>query len=521
MLFNSYEFIFLFLPITVIVFFSLGRHGNHTAALCWLILSSMFFYGWWNPNYLILICFSILFNFSVGRLLKRVIMQSYSSKATYILSFGIIINLGLISYFKYADFFIESINLVADTKWELVNVILPIGISFFTFQQIAYLVDVRREEIVEHNFLQYSIFVLFFPQLIAGPIVHHMQMLPQFVLARTYTPQVRNIAIGGSIFCIGLFKKVVIADTFGEIATPIFEIAETGKNLNFYTAWLGTFSYTLQLYFDFSGYSDMAIGLARLFGILLPLNFNSPYRATSIIEFWRFWHMTLSQFLRDYVYIPLGGNRHGCIRRYTNLMITMLIGGLWHGAGWTFIFWGGLHGLYLIINYAWRKLWKSRSNCWWGKCTARTITFISVSISWVFFRAESFDGALVMLDAMRSLPSSLSTQAGFPAQFFSVIGFRFIGSDLSYDQLLSILWLPFWMTFLWVLPNTQQWFGWYHPVDQFSIDSQHQKEIPLLLRSMPSLFWRPSFIWGSVIGLLFAVSIMRLSRVSEFLYFQF
>jgi len=350
MLFNSYQFIFLFLPITLLGFHLLGKEGYNRTAIAWLVGASLFFYGWWNPAYLALILFSIVFNYGVGVSLGY---APNSPKKKSVLFLGVASNLGLLGYYKYANFFIENINVITGAEIVLDQIILPLAISFFTFQQIAYLVDVYRDKVKEHNFLHYCLFVTFFPQLIAGPIVHHKEMLPQFAQAITYRLRAKHLAVGFTIFVIGLFKKVVLADGIAVYATPVFEIAEFNVALTFFEAWGGALAYSFQLYFDFSGYSDMAIGIARMFGIRLPLNFNSPYKAISIIDFWRRWHLTLSRFFRDYVYIPLGGQRKGEIRRLVNLAITMLLGGLWHGAGWTFVFWGGLHGLFLVINHIW------------------------------------------------------------------------------------------------------------------------------------------------------------------------
>ena len=361
-----------------------------------MVFSSLFFYSWWNIAYLPLILISMLFNYVIGNSLnskKEENKKSFSKKS--ILIFGIVANLSLLGYFKYADFFIENFNIVAQTNINLFNLLLPLAISFFTFQQIAYLVDSYRQETKEYDFLNYALFVTFFPQLIAGPIVHHSEMMPQFANKWNAVKKYRNIALGLFIFSIGLFKKVVIADTFAVWATAGFDTATT---LNLFEAWATSLSYTFQLYFDFSGYTDMAIGIALLFNIKLPINFNSPYKARNIQDFWRRWHITLSRFLRDYVYIPLGGNKISSFRTYSNLLATFVIGGLWHGAGWTFVFWGFLHGMALVIHRAWSnlgfKMWT------W---LAWLITFNFVNIAWVFFRAKEWDDAIKVLGAMFSL----------------------------------------------------------------------------------------------------------------------
>ncbi|MBP7227134.1 MAG: MBOAT family protein [Aliarcobacter sp.] len=396
MLFNSYEFIFVFLPITFFIYFYLNSKRLTTASKAFLVFSSLFFYSWWNIAYLPLILISMLFNYVIGNSLntkKEENKKSFSKKS--ILIFGIVANLSLLGYFKYADFFIENFNIVAQTNINLFNLLLPLAISFFTFQQIAYLVDSYRQETKEYDFLNYALFVTFFPQLIAGPIVHHSEMMPQFANKWNAVKKYKNIALGLFIFSIGLFKKVVIADTFAVWASAGFDTATT---LNLFEAWATSLSYTFQLYFDFSGYTDMAIGIALLFNIKLPINFNSPYKARNIQDFWRRWHITLSRFLRDYVYIPLGGNKISSFRTYSNLLATFVIGGLWHGAGWTFIFWGFLHGMALVIHRAWSnlgfKMWT------W---LAWLITFNFVNVAWVFFRAKEWDDAVRVLGAMFSL----------------------------------------------------------------------------------------------------------------------
>ncbi len=391
MLFNSYIFIFAFLPITFFIYFYLNKKHLTEAAKGFLVFASLFFYSWWNIAYLPLILGSMLFNYIIGESLGKSQEHQKVGKRT-LLTIGIVANIALLGYFKYADFLIENFNLVAGTKIPLLHLALPLAISFFTFQQIAYLVDSYRGETKEYDFLRYALFVTFFPQLIAGPIVHHKEMIPQFAKTRNKLKNYHNISMGLFIFSIGLFKKVVIADTFAVWATKGFDVA---KELNFVEAWVTSLSYTFQLYFDFSGYTDMAIGAALLFNIKLPINFNSPYKAVSIQDFWHRWHITLSRFLRDYIYIPLGGNRKGEIHTYRNLFATFLIGGIWHGAGWTFIFWGALHGGAIVIHRMWQKLGIRMHTL-----LAWFITFNFVNIAWVFFRAKEWDDALKVLHGM-------------------------------------------------------------------------------------------------------------------------
>jgi len=461
-LFNSFEFIFLFLPVTLFVFFFIGKRNQHQIAMSWLVLSSLFFYGWWNPAYLGLILFSMLFNYAFGTMLSNGEKPKFRKCYLWI---GVLTNLGFLGYFKYANFFVEQLSLLSNSNFHLEKILLPLAISFFTFQQIAFLVDSYRHETKEFNFLQYCLFVTFFPQLIAGPIVHHKEMMPQFANNKIYKVNYESLAIGVIIFTIGLFKKVILADGIAVYATPIFGEAEAEVALTFFSAWGGALAYTLQLYFDFSGYSDMAIGIALMFGIKLPINFNSPYKSHSIIEFWRRWHITLSRFLRDYLYITLGGSRKGNIRRYTNLFLTMLLGGIWHGAGWTFIVWGMLHGTYLMINHGWRKLrfdilsLSSRVSVI-EVFFARALTLIAVIVGWVYFRSETLNGANNMLFSMLggngiSLPSSLSAVFGHSLSNFGVV-FEgvFQGTKANLDD--GIKWIILLLIFALYFPNCQQ-----------------------------------------------------------------
>ncbi|BBG65170.1 probable poly(beta-D-mannuronate) O-acetylase [Hydrogenimonas sp.] len=408
MLFNSFEYIFLFLPVVFFLYFLINRLRYATVAKLFLIGASLFFYSWWNPVYLPIILLSVFFNFAVGSLISRKSTVSQRVKKALLL-IGVTANLAMLGYFKYSDFFLENINIALDTSYPLLHLALPLGISFFTFQQITYLVDSYKGKTEEYSFLNYTLFVTFFPQLIAGPIVHHKEMLPQFALKSNLIVNHKNIAMGLFIFSIGLFKKVMIADRFAVWATRGFDVAE---NLNMLEAWVTSLSYTFQLYFDFSGYTDMAIGAALLFNIRLPINFDSPYKARNIRDFWRRWHMTLTRFLKDYLYIPLGGNRHGRYRTYLNIFIVFFLAGIWHGAGWTFIFWGTLHGLALIIHRIW-----SAFAIRMPTVLAWFLTFNFVNIAWIFFRAKDFDDALKVLNGMFFgkivLPAALSQKLGF------------------------------------------------------------------------------------------------------------
>jgi D-alanyl-lipoteichoic acid acyltransferase DltB (MBOAT superfamily) len=512
MLFNSYEFIFLFLPITLLVYLGLGRYGDRRIALTWLIAASLFFYGWWNPAYLGLILGSMFFNYSIGLVLTN--RDGGIHKKTILIT-GVVANLSLLAYYKYANFFVDNINLMLSVDWNLGNIILPLAISFFTFQQITYLVDAYRGETKEYNFLHYALFVTFFPQLIAGPIVHHREMMPQFAKNIFDKMNYKYIAVGLSIFFMGLFKKVVIADSLSPYSIEIFSAATAGVVLSFFEAWKGVLAYTFQLYFDFSGYSDMAIGLAFLFGISLPQNFNSPYKAKSIIDFWQRWHITLSRFLRDYLYIPLGGNRRGMPRRYLNLMITMLLGGLWHGAGWTFVVWGALHGFYLIVNHAWRNIKSAMgllvSDSFMIRLLSRAITFFAVAIAWVYFRAENIDAANAMVKSLLGYsgiiwPEEARTQLGMFADVFSDMGLQFQYTKYFNGMEHMVLMLAL-LAFVWLSPNIQQIF--YH------------ESATLNVRDGSRLRWRPNKRWLVVVLLMAVISILKLGQVSEFLYFQF
>jgi alginate O-acetyltransferase complex protein AlgI len=520
MLFNSYEFILLFLPTVLLCFHLIGKRGHHRVAIAWLICASLFFYGWWNPAYLLLMLFSILFNYSVGISLSNTSGRKLLSKT--ILTIGVSANLAILGYFKYANFFVDNLNALSGTNLILNEVILPLAISFFTFQQIAYLVDAYRGKTKEYNFLHYCLFVTFFPQLIAGPIVHHKEMLPQFAKDAVYKLRSKHLAIGLTIFALGLFKKVVLADGVSIYATPVFDAAEAGVMLTFFEAWGGALAYTFQLYFDFSGYSDMAIGIARMFGIRLPLNFNSPYKATSIIDFWRRWHITLSRFLRDYLYISLGGSRKGKIRRHINLMITMILGGLWHGAGWTFILWGGLHGFYLIVNHGWRALFNNRKNTRLGSFCAWAITFLMVVISWVPFRAESIFGANNLLQAMAgvngiSLPMSLdSTFVNYGlSSLVNLFTFNGMFNNALYgDNFVAICWIFLLLLISTFFPNTQQLMRNHKPAFE-----TYKGEVTRW--SYKWIEWEKTTSWALFTSIILTISILSLSGESEFLYFQF
>lgn len=528
MLFNSYPFLFLYLPVVLAAFFAMGRFSRPLAAL-WLFAASLFFYGWWNPAYVSLLIGSILFNFAMGSAISRAHQRGWATRAKGLLIAAVGGDLALLGYYKYANFFLASTNQLLGAGWHVQEVILPLGISFFSFTQIAFLVDAYRGEVKERNFIHYGLFVTYFPHLIAGPVLHHKEMMPQFAEPRTYRPHWENLSVGLSIFFIGLFKKTVLADGIAQYSTPVFDAAAAGQTLTFFEAWGGALAYTFQLYFDFSGYSDMAIGLSRLFGVRLPLNFHSPYKATSIVEFWRRWHMTLSRFLRDYLYFALGGNRKGRARRYVNLMVTMLLGGLWHGAGWTFVIWGGLHGLYLCVNHAWTHLagrflpgrfLASRP----AKLLAWLVTFTAVVVGWVFFRASSFDAAVAMLQGMAgmnsvALPNALAARLGGAWPMLAEHGFTtYLGGGSQF--IFTWLWTITLLTIVVAMPNTQQILQRFEPALQ-RYRTEEASELRLLQRLHSALSWKPSSRWALATGVIAALGVLAMSRISEFLYFQF
>jgi len=478
LLFNSYEFIFFFLPITFFIYFYLNSKKFTEASKAFLVFASLFFYSWWNIIYLPLILVSLLFNFTIGRELSNHSIKRRNYSAKILLTMGVVSNIVLLGYFKYSDFFIMNTNRAFGLEIPLLHLALPLAISFYTFQQIAYLVDSYRKETKEYDFLNYAVFVTFFPQLIAGPIVHHAEMMPQFARLKNKVKNYHNIALGLFIFSIGLFKKVVIADTFSVWATKGFDVAQT---LNMIEAWVTSLSYTFQLYFDFSGYADMAIGIALLFNIKIPMNFFSPYKATSIQDFWRRWHMTLSRFLKDYIYIPLGGNRKGEVRTYTNLFATFVLGGIWHGAGWTFVLWGILHGLALVVHRLWKKVGIKIP-----VILAWFITFNFINITWVFFRATNFESAIKVLKGMFTgdliLPSGMS----------SLLELSMNWTKLYRHESYLYLWVFFAFVVVLVLPNSMQ-----------------------LMKK-----FKTNFLY-LFLTLTFFLSLFMLHRKSEFIYFNF
>jgi D-alanyl-lipoteichoic acid acyltransferase DltB (MBOAT superfamily) len=490
MLFNSYEFIFLFLPVSLSVYFLLNRMKLTIGASAWLLFVSLFFYSWWNVKYLPLILGSILFNYTIGGLLAD---SDSNRKQTIprrmIFLFGVTANILFLSYFKYMDFFIANINTLAGTTLPLLKIILPLGISFFTITQIAFLVDAYEGVVIEKNLLNYALFVTFFPHLLAGPILHHKDMMPQFANVRNKVLNYRNLTMGLFLFFIGLFKKVILADDLSATSKLGFQMAQS---LNFFEAWVTSLSYTFQLYFDFSGYTDMALGVGLMFNIVLPRNFNSPYKATSIIDFWRRWHMTLSTFVTTYIYTPILRSFETFSYRKSlfAIFVAMLICGFWHGAGWTFIFWGALQGAALVVNHLWRKR-KFTMPRWFGWF----LTFNFFNISLVFFRAKDWNNAVYLLKGMVGLNGFL------PATMLDTVRARGVFTSKFGDTLLSdvggsnrtLLGLIIAMIFVLALKNSNELKDGFQPT------------------------WKTC---AFMVGISF-YAFLNMGKVTEFLYFQF
>jgi D-alanyl-lipoteichoic acid acyltransferase DltB (MBOAT superfamily) len=503
MLFNSLDFIFLFLPISIFVYFICAKIANDGIAKSFLVVASFYFYSYWNLPYVALLFASISINYLLSILILKLGNQG-KKKRVLILAIGL--NLCLIGYYKYCDFFIYNINSISGTSIIFQNILLPLGISFFTFQQIAYQVDIFKGKTAETCLLNYILFVSFFPQLIAGPIVHHKEMMPQFKKPIDWNPQ--RLFQGLTFFILGLFKKVIIADNIAIYANIVFDGYSTDISFSIVETWVGIFAYCFQIYFDFSGYTDMAIGLALIFGIYLPLNFNSPYKALSIIDFWRRWHMTLSRFLRNYLYIPIGGNKGGEWMRLRNLLITMLIGGLWHGAYWNYIIWGGVHGLAISINHTFRKFNRFPENFFFRNLSYG-LTFLTVSYAWVFFRASNMDVAFNMtkacfglngIDLPRFFSFIISPEILF--DFIRLNG-AFTSPDLNFHSIFYLFVLYLIVKFL---PTSSQLMKW-------------SKECLLRQSSLREI----GIIWAYCMGLLFFISIKPLfdNGGSDFLYFNF
>ncbi|RAU23581.1 membrane-bound O-acyltransferase family protein [Paramagnetospirillum kuznetsovii] len=492
MIFSSLEFLFGFLPLTLAVSWLAIRVGGQKALLVWLVAASIGFYGRWHLPDLLVLGASVAVNFGIGQVL-------YRRAARPLLVLGIAFNLILLGYFKYAGFLAETVNAVLGTHYGSDKLALPLAISFITFQKIAYLIDVFHRRTSDRSLLSYLFFASFFPQLIAGPIVHHREIVPQLRSGRFGHLTRDGLSRGAAMFSMGLYKKVMLADGMATFADAVFNASAAPTLVD---AWGGALAYAFQIYFDFSGYTDMALGLGLMFGLRLPVNFNSPYKATSIIDFWRRWHITLSHFLRDCLYIPLGGNRHGVLRRHVSLMVTMLLGGLWHGAGWTFVAWGGLHGGYLVVNHLWRGLRGERRPGVIGRWAGRVLTLAAVVVAWVFFRADSFGRAWEILGGMAGAN-------GWAPQ-----------ADVALLDSTAYVWEAVLLGVVWLLPNTQEWLTFRRPL------SSEPAHPPLTPTGWGKPLWRwrgwiaPPLL-ASALGIVVVVLLATSGRNQPFIYMIF
>jgi D-alanyl-lipoteichoic acid acyltransferase DltB (MBOAT superfamily) len=496
------------MPVTMAIAIWAGRKDSKSLFIYFLCAASLVFYGWWNPVFVPLLVASIAFNYVLGSFLLNC---KDARRRKVVLFFGVSSNLLVLVCFKYLEFFGQIVGSAFSIDLNLPQLELPLGVSFFTFLQIAYIVDAGKGETSKDRFSSYFLFVTFFPHLIAGPLVHHRSLMAQFSQKMTNVSE--NVAVGFTIFVIGLFKKLVLADIVVYWSDSVFNGAAGGIPPSVIDSWVGAISFTLLIYFDFSSYSDMAIGLSKMLGIRLPENFNSPYKATSIIEFWRRWHITLSTFLRDYLYIPLGGNRKGPVRRHVNLMIVMLLAGLWHGASWQFVLWGGLHGGYLLVNHVWRQ----QAYLALPSPIGLLLTFVAVVFAWVPFRAETWDASMLVLKGMVGLNGVI-----LPVHYENLLPVGVSGAlkglgvqfaTLSvYGGFSQLIMLSMLMVFIWFLPNTQQIMGRF--------------DVVLDKRAKPVatwMCWKPGVVSGLVVAMLAAYLWMLglQGKAGEFIYFQF
>jgi D-alanyl-lipoteichoic acid acyltransferase DltB (MBOAT superfamily) len=529
MLFNSHEFLFVFLPATLLGFYWLGAVSRQ-AAILWLILTSLIFYGWWRPLNILIIGPSVIINYLLASYLLRLSPrgdQPGLSRAVLLL--GILFNVVFLGFFKYADFVYGAINDVFGANLILLHIILPLGISFITFQKIAFLIDVQAGRVKAFTFREYCTFVLFFPQLIAGPIVHFREMMPQFAAA-TCRFDKENFAVGLTLLFFGLFKKAVLADNIAPLITPIYQHSAAGGQTSLILAWMAALGFTLQIYFDFSGYTDMALGLGRFFGIKLPPNFNSPLKASSIIDFWLNWHMTLTRFLTAYIYNPLVlwmtrrrvakgrpgfGGRNPPVGAFISLLMvplitTMFISGLWHGAGYGFIIWGLIHGTYLVVNHGWRVYaahrWRDRAPYnQVMKPVGFVVTFMAVTVAMVFFRATTVGSAVDLVKGVVGL-NGVRLPHGAAA----------IATTYGTDIKQAAMWMAILLFIALVCPNTLQILAPYEP----ALGVKPASTAPIIGRlRIPA--WGPSLPWAVVMSAVAAIAVFTLGGPSEFLYWQF
>jgi alginate O-acetyltransferase complex protein AlgI len=542
MLFNSPEFLLGLLPVSLCGFFSLGQLGFHRAAILWLTIVSLFFYGWWNVAYVPLLLCSIMFNFFIGEKLRL-------GGSRYWLTAGVSGNVILLGYYKYSGFLTEVISDAAGLNWAVPHIILPLAISFFTFQQIAYLVDCRAGLVKESSLLNYAAFIAFFPHLIAGPITHHKEIIPQFQSMRIFKPQPLAIVLGATIFLVGLFKKVAIADSIAQFANPVFDAAANNQALTAIDAWIGAFAYTLQLYFDFSGYSDMAIGAGLLFGIRLPQNFSSPLKAANIVEFWQRWHMTLTRFITSYIFNPivLSWSRSRARRKlplvqpgrttrgaFVSLLLvpvilSMTISGIWHGAGYQFVLWGVLHGVYIVTYHFWRELkmriWPGGSaNLRFGRPLGIALTLTCVVLSMVLFRSVSATAAMHMFSCMFGANGIVVPQgvADLP-----VIGAVVHALDLKVGKQMFLYSSPLMLigpllVLVLAAPNIYELMEDYDTA-LMTKSAKAPVDIRRWRLSLLDIRWRPSFGYSVFVGILAFVTLTKMvsNAPSEFIYFRF
>ncbi len=540
MLFNSYAFIFGFLPLTLAGFWVLG-HRRRDWALLWLTAASLVFYAWWRPINVLLIAPSILINYALSLALRRTGEDS-PALARALLIGGIVFNLCFLGYFKYLTFLQGTANDLFDAGFTLTHLILPLGISFITFQKIAFLVDVHAGRVKEFTFRNYALFVLFFPQLVAGPIVHYREMMPQFAVAPCRF-SAENAAIGVSLFFMGLFKKLVLADPLSRLVAPLYAQAAAGTPLTLTDAWIAALGFTLQIYFDFSGYSDMALGLARFFGIKLPVNFNSPLKSSSIIDFWLRWHVSLTRFLTAYLYNPLTlnltrrrvaqgkplfGGRNTTLSAFVWLLamptlLTMLISGIWHGAGYAYILWGLLHGLLLVVNHGWRVLrprifLDAKSYNRAMKPVGFVLTFLSVVFAMAMFRAPTAGSAVTIWQGMigmfgATLPEAILNRIGPAGPWLTALGFTPAWTSGSFlmEATLRIAAL---LAIALCLPNTLEMLARFEPAIGVKPAKQPERLVRLLT-------WEPTSAWALTLAVVTLAGVLSLGELSEFLYWQF
>jgi alginate O-acetyltransferase complex protein AlgI len=542
MLFNSPEFLLGLLPVSLLGFFCLGQFGFHRTAILWLTIVSLFFYGWWNVSYVPILLCSIMFNFFIGGKLR-------AGETRLWLVLGVTGNLLLLAYYKYIGFLTEVVSDTAGLNWTIPNVVLPLAISFFTFQQIAYLVDCRAGLVKESSLLDYAAFITLFPHLIAGPITHHKEIIPQLQSGRIFKPQPLPLALGTTIFLVGLFKKVAIADVIARYANPVFEAAANNQPLTAVDAWIGAFAYTLQLYFDFSGYSDMAVGAGLLFGIRLPQNFSSPLRSANMVEFWQRWNMTLTRFITSYIYNPivLSWSRYRAKRKLPlvqpgrttvgafiwllliPIMVSMLISGVWHGAGYQFLLFGALHGVYVVSYHFWReikmRIWPGgTANVRFGRPLAIALTLSCVVASMVLFRSANASAAVHMFSCMFGANGIVVPQgvANLPVvgTLVHVLDLKIGKQMFLYSDPLMLI-VPLLIVVL-AAPNIYELMRDYETA-LMPKPVKARKSARHWVFSVRDLRWRPSLGYSCFFGFLAFVALARLvsNAPSEFIYFRF